>query len=433
MGHLAGNYLYKRVQKKLDGITTRLPWNGNLHILLKELFSEEEANLFIKLPYNFSTLERIGKVTKYKIPGLKATLSSMCDKGLVMDFWVNGEYQYCPSPMVLGIFEFVMMKIGNGNNINKLGKLFNDYFKDGLFYKKNFNKGYNIGSLRVIPHEEAINNYVEILDYDKALELISGFDKFCVGNCSCRHEKLHAGNRKCNYPLDTCSIFGKTAEFQIRHEMGKEVSKEEMIENVLRAKEEGLVLQVENVKNNIAVLCQCCGCCCKVLTGFNNFGFHNTIVTSRYIAEVNKDNCTGCGLCKKACHIDAIEISPIEFNSKTKKIAIINTETCIGCGVCALACNFNALILIKRKQKILTPENAFERVILQSLDKGTLQNLIFDDCTKWTHQSLQLLVGAFLKLPLIKKTLMKDKFKSQFLSAFIEEANAKGAGWLTDF
>ena len=63
-----------------------------------------------------------------------------------------------------------------------------------------------------------------------------------MGVCSCRHEKEHAGVAPCGAPLDNCSALGPAADYLIRHRMAREVTKSEMLENVARSREAGLVM-----------------------------------------------------------------------------------------------------------------------------------------------------------------------------------------------
>jgi Fe-S-cluster-containing hydrogenase component 2 len=132
------------------------------------------------------------------------------------------------------------------------------------------------------------------------------------------------------------------------------------------------------------------------------------VVSSNYIPERDEEDCTACGACAEACAIDAIEALP-EGNPR------IDTSTCIGCGVCALKCPTGALKLVKRRQRVFHPEDTFERVILQCLERGTLQNLMFDNPQSITHSFMRGFIGGFLRLAPVKKALMSDVLRSSFL------------------
>ncbi len=269
-----------------------------------------------------------------------------------------------------------------------------------------------MGPLRALPYEEAIDDseYVEVLDYEKASAIIEDSKKFAIGICSCRHEKLHAGEKKCDVPLETCSTLGPTTEYMIRHGFAREVSKTEMLENLARSKEMKLVLCADNTKSNISFICHCCGCCCNVLLGISQFGYPNSVVTSTFIAACDEDTCIECGICTRSCPINAI-------TDGTDSPPVIDESICMGCGVCALSCLNGALKLVKRKQRVLHPEDTFERVILQCLERGTLQNLFFDDPGRMSHKFMRGVVGGFLRLPPVKKSLMSDTLRSRFLGA----------------
>ncbi len=433
MGHMINNDIYRKLGKKIDNMRCRVPWNESLYNILKELYTIEEAEVVVKMPYAFSNLDKIARLTKYEKFKLHSIIDKLCSKGLVVDLWINGEYQYIPSPLVIGIFEFTMMRTGENLNCKEWGKLFHEYMQSGSVYDANFKNGEKIFVSRVLPYEESveISDYTEIIDYEKAASIIEDSDKLAIGICSCRHEKLHAEAKKCDTPLNTCSTFGIMAEFLIRHNMAKEVSKEEMYDNLARSKELGLVLEAENVKKNISFICHCCGCCCNLLLGINQFGYSNTIVTSNYIASIDEDKCVGCEQCAKACHINAIEmISVSSLNSKNKKKPKIDTSICLGCGVCHLKCTTGAIQLIRRKKKVLYPETTFERIILQSLERGTLQNLIFDNPNSKPQQIMCSLLGAFLKALPVKKTFMSNIFRSTFLNSFEAVAKITGKEWL---
>jgi hypothetical protein len=66
---------------------------------------------------------------------------------------------------------------------------------------------------------------------------------------------------------------------------------------------------------------------------------------------------------------------------------------------------------------ILHPESTFERGILQSLERGNLQNQIFDNPQSITQKFMRGFVGAFLRLQPVKAVLMGDMLRSSFLKA----------------
>lgn len=410
MGHLVGKDLYRKLGRKIDGQTMRVPWNETFYKILKELYTSEEAEIAVKMPYGMATLDKIAKVTGYNSDKLRNLLNGMADKGLVIDIEAGRHANYILSPLIIGIFEFTMMRTKGELNHKEWAKLFHEYLNDGKFYHQNLKGNQKVSILRTLPHEGTIDEseYVEVLDYEKATSLVENTKKFAVGICSCRHEKYHVGEKKCDIPLETCTSFDSSADYLIRHDMAKEISKSEMLELFACSKEMGLVFCADNVKKNAAFVCHCCGCCCNVLLGISRFGYANMVVTSNYIAKSDSELCSGCGECAESCPINAIEMSPDDE-------PVIDEEICIGCGVCALKCDTEAMRLIPRKQKVLYPENTFEKIILQSLEKGTLQNLIFDNPQSIGHSFMRGFVGGFLKLSPVKKALMSDTLRSRFL------------------
>lgn len=437
MGHLSGKELYRELGEKIDGMMLRAPQNEKFYAILRELYSADEADVIIKMPYGLSNLKRIVKVTGYDAVKLQHILDGLAAKGLVLDIWTKGEYYYMPSPVVIGIFEFTMMRTGEDHDPRKWAYLMHDYMQgDDSFYAVNLQKGQEVSVMRSLPHDEAVkpSEYIEVLDYEKAASLVEASDKFSVGICSCRHKSLHIGSKECEVPLESCTSFGRAADYIIRHNFGREISKEEMLETLDISKEHGLVLNSDNVKRNIRFICQCCKCCCSTLQGISKFGYPNTVVTSGFIAEVNEDKCTGCGKCAKACPIKAIEMVAVEEHSesKKKKKPVIETKICLGCGVCGLGCKFQGIQLVKRKQRVIHPETTFERIILQSLERGTVQNQLFDDPSLITHRFMRAFLGAFFKLPTVKKALMSDFLRSSFLKSVKVGAVLQGRGWLTE-
>jgi NAD-dependent dihydropyrimidine dehydrogenase PreA subunit len=421
MGHLAIKDVYQSLGNKIDNLPIRVNRSETLFKILKELYSSDEAELVVKMPYSLSSSEIVEKASGFEERKVHSLLESLCAKGLVIDLWIGDRYYYVPSPMFIGIFEFTMMRTDNKVDSKKLGKLFNEYMNDEKYIEINFGKGERVFPLRTMPHEGTIldRDFTEVLDYEKITSIVESNQKFSIGLCSCRHEKLHAGEKRCTVPLETCISFGGGVDFMVRHGFSKVAAKGQVIESIARSKEAGLVFSCDNVRKNVSFLCQCCGCCCNVLLGLSKFGYPNAVVTSGFIANVNKDTCDGCGKCSKACPINAIiMISTGAKGPHKRKTPQIDTGICIGCGVCSLQCSkTGSLKLIKRKKKVIHPENTFERIILQCLERGTLQNQIFGNPERLSQKMLKGILGGFFRLTPVKRALMSDKLRSSFLDA----------------
>jgi ferredoxin len=114
--------------------------------------------------------------------------------------------------------------------------------------------------------------------------------------------------------------------------------------------------------------------------------------------------------------VKALALETEDTGTCVRRCAVVDESLCIGCGVCSASCSRKALLLRKRSQRVYLPEDTLERVIIASLERGTLQNLIFDNPNRVTHEYLRSFLGAFLRLSPVKKALVSETFRSRFLS-----------------
>ena len=101
---------------------------------------------------------------------------------------------------------------------------------------------------------------------------------------------------------------------------------------------------------------------------------------------------------------------------------MLDEGACVGCGVCIRNCAPKALKLNKRgSDKIFTPVTSTHRIVLAAINKGQLQNLIFDNRALWSHRALAAVLGVILKLPPLKQFLASKQMKSRYLEQLIEK------------
>ena len=180
--------------------------------------------------------------------------------------------------------------------------------------------------------------------------------------------------------------------------------------------ENNLVQCGENVRNDVSFMCNCCGCCCEALVSARKFGMLHPVETTNFIPKINKNSCIGCGKCARECPIDAIEMISMENSmGLAQKIPQINEDVCLGCGICARVCFKKSVFLESRAKKIVTPVNSAHRVVLQAIEKGNLQNLIFDNQAFASHRAMAAILNVILKLPPIKQVMASKQMKSVYL------------------
>ena len=102
-----------------------------------------------------------------------------------------------------------------------------------------------------------------------------------------------------------------------------------------------------------------------------------------------------------------------------RKQAKLEVEICLGCGVCARACPEKGISLRSRPARVITPVNSTHRIVVMAIERGGLQDLIFDNRVLWNHRALAAVLGVVLRLPPLKQALASRQFRSRYLETLI--------------
>ena len=349
MGHLAQGKeeAYRALAERLSKFPIGVVINETLMEILKILYREEEAQIGSQFPIKPRPLSEIADLTGYPEKKLSNILNEMADKGLVVDIPRKSTVYYMLSPVVVGFFEYSLMRAGKAN-LKALSELYEEYFQNRKVAEEIF--GSDPKMFRTLIYERYIPELIqtEVLDYEKASTVIRESGGGALSICACRHKSYHLGE-PCRYPMeDICTSLGRPAEWLIRRGFARRASVDELLRNLERSYKLGLVLNCDNVINEPAYICHCCGCCCGPLRAIKEHGIF-ALQPSGFYPRIDEEGCLNCDTCVDACHLNALVA--------TEAVPNINREICIGCGVCASVCPAEALEMVRDDDGYVPPQN----------------------------------------------------------------------------
>ena len=165
------------------------------------------------------------------------------------------------------------------------------------------------GLMRVIPVESAIEGIPGVTDDERLSHYLDKYDIFSVSPCSCRASRTSLGDGCGHLAEDMCVQMGKGAEHYIRTGRARQITREEALEIVKRAEENGLMHDIPNIEGagESAAICNCCACACFGLRAGLMFGARDAI-RSNFVAEVDEAKCVACAQCVEVCPGNALKL-----------------------------------------------------------------------------------------------------------------------------
>ena len=338
------NPIYRKLQQHLDTLPVGFPRtaSGVELKILAEIFSVEDAAIALLLsfiPKKFTELS--GKLSGMGLDADAAAkrLEDMYQRGLLGKSTSKhgSAASYRLNMFVIGSYEYQVDRMSREFAANSSRYL--DEALDGALTHT------GIPQLRTIPIQKSLRPENHLLPYEKGEEMLKEMDgTFAVASCICRQNR-DIIDKNCHHTKirETCLLFGSTADHWIDIGRARAITKEESLALLRNASEAGLVLQPTNTKKPAAICC-CCGCCCGLLRAAKKHPRPVELFTTNFQVLIDEDKCTGCRLCLKHCHMEAIAAA-------SGKKCRVEPHRCIGCGTCVPLCKAGALKLANRPQK----------------------------------------------------------------------------------
>lgn len=301
-------------QKITDRLGRKINENDPEYWGLNEIVTDEMAEVLLLMkvrhPY---TLKALAKLTKKDPEYLEKLMYECAVAGVIEYNWENKkrEKQYILPMFVPGSAEFTNMNEKQLEEHPKLGKFFERMSFEPLEKITPMvpQGGGGIG-MHVIPVEKAIESESKSVSVEHISHWLDKYEgKYAASPCSCRLSRRTYEEGCADDPADWCIGVGDMADYLVETKRGHYVTRDEVMEILQRAEDNGFVHQITNIdgKDKIFAICNCNVNVCYALRTSLLFNTPN-LSRSAYVARVTPEKCVACGKCVEYCPAGAAKL-----------------------------------------------------------------------------------------------------------------------------
>ncbi len=348
--------VYRALQKHLNTMPVGYPatLTGVELRLLARFFTAEEAQAALNIGWRLETFDEIYQRARqkgYAEGQFQELIESMANKGSIFSSVSGEQKRYACHPFIIGMYEMMVTRSTPSFYLDT-----RDYMMQGYSTEYYATK---VRQMRVIPIQASVTPQLSIATYDDIRQLVDqAQDRIGVTKCICKMSKDKLG-KHCEVTdrREICIGFRDFYDIYDRNEgWGRTISKQEAFEILDQNEKDGLVLMPSSMQD-AQFVCSCCGCCCGIMELVSMMPRSVDFVESNYRAVLKTETCTGCGICKKRCHMQAIIY---DDTSATAKAIAIDERKCIGCGLCVSTCKSKSLSLSRKEKEFVPPKDIEE-------------------------------------------------------------------------
>ena len=163
--------------------------------------------------------------------------------------------------------------------------------------------------MQVMPVESALEGVEGVEPWERLSYYLDKYDTFSVSDCSCRAARRTQDEGCGHLPEEMCIQLGSGAEYYIKTGRGRQITREEAEQIILKAEENGLMHEMPHTEElgEAFAICNCCGCSCFSMRIAEMFRTPDAI-RSNYTAKVEAEKCVACGQCVENCPVNAVQL-----------------------------------------------------------------------------------------------------------------------------
>ena len=295
----------------VSGAVVKIDENAPEYYCMADIVSDDEADIAIAAGLRRErTAEYLARKVGKTVEEIKPALDNLVYYGIFRRTYdeKRGEDVYFMQIFAPGILEMMVNNAELMAAHPEVGRAFEEYTRIRMqLLGPVLPQGY--GLMRVIPVESAIKDIPGVSDYEKLSYYLNKYDTFSVSTCSCRASRTSIGDGCGHLDEDMCVQMGKGAEHYIRSGRARKITREEALEIILRAEENGLMHDIPNIEEagDSAAVCNCCACACFGLRAGLMFGARDAI-RSNFVAEIDEAKCVACAQCVETCPGNALRL-----------------------------------------------------------------------------------------------------------------------------
>jgi len=358
----------EKAYKKLRDIIM-MPKNKISMDVLKIWYTDEDAKVLTAGPFKTIgmdryTIEEYAKKTGMPVGKVKETFDRLAKRG-VLFYYVSkkdGKKKFMIPPLFPGLVEyFIINKNVSIDERRKFVKKFHENPQDAFNLLGAVTGKTDFTVFRIVPGTKPAPNsrlievnetlqpdQSQILTYQDVEKIIqeTGEGNIAVVPCTCRTMSMMLKSApQCERTVENCLVFGIPAKFVVDEGIGRYITVEETLAILKQAEKEGLVHLTQNTVDRQGFICNCCTCCCGILSTAVKYNYWDIFQKSDYVPVIDDEKCKKCKKCVDICQFYALTYKSGETKAEDK--IRVREEVCIGCGICASNCPQEAIHLKK--------------------------------------------------------------------------------------